>query len=109
AVNVVAPVEFRREELRKDIAMRAVNLDAVEARLLGPLRGGDEIVAHLLDLGGGQRAAARVLVIGRTDDIVHQILRRADTGMVKLDGGHRALRLDGGSETDEPFDMPVVP
>ena len=51
AVAVGAQVDLGRQELREDIAVRAVHLDAVESGGLGTFGGGDEVVTQLLDFG----------------------------------------------------------
>ena len=64
AVLVVALVDVGRHELRDEVAVGAVNLDAVKARALRPRRTisvGDD---QLFDLGRGERAAVRTLRAG---------------------------------------------
>ena len=50
AVLVVAVVDRRREELREDVAVGAVDLDAVQAGFLRPPSSLGERLRHLLDL-----------------------------------------------------------
>ena len=45
-----------REELADQIAVRSVDLDAVDAGLLGDHSAGDKFADHGLDFLGGQRA-----------------------------------------------------
>ena len=47
AIGVVAPVEFGAEERADEIAVRAVQFDAVEAGAFGAPRGGDEAIARV--------------------------------------------------------------
>ena len=45
-VGIVAVIRDRRQEFMQEIAVRRMQLDAVEAESHGPLRGGHETVAH---------------------------------------------------------------
>ena len=68
-----------------------MDLDAVEAGLFGPHRGGHEILDQLLDLGGGKRArAGRRVVGGRDGRLADQRRRAAHARMVQLDDGQAA-------------------
>ena len=53
-IAVCSPVACPRQELGEYIAVCAMNLDAVKARLLGAPCAHDKIVAQCLDLGFGQ-------------------------------------------------------
>ena len=67
AVAVVALVVLGIQELRQQVAVRAVQLHALEAGLLGAARGGDEVAHQLLDLGGAQRARAGLGIVPGRD------------------------------------------
>jgi hypothetical protein len=95
AIAVLAPVGCRREKLGEDISVSAVQFDAVEARPLGPLGTGDEVVAQLFHLGQAQGAGTGLLIVGRAHRSADQMLGRAFAGMIELRRGDRATRLDG--------------
>src|SRR5262249_47320550 len=75
AIAVVAVIDFRRQELRQDVAVRAVHLDPVKTGFVGALARGDEIVAQPLDLGQRQRTCAALGIIGRANRLSNEVLR----------------------------------
>ena len=79
--------------------MGAVQLDAVEAGLLGADRGCDEVLAQLLDFRQRQAAGARLGVVGGAHRLgADHGFRRAHAGVVKLDNGEAVLGLDGAGK-----------
>src|SRR5487761_2793812 len=95
AVFVVAVVEFRAEELAQDVAVRAVQLDAVEPGLFRAQRSRDEVRDQLLHLGVRQAARARLRVGGRAYRCATDQFRgSAHAGVMQLHDGDALLCLD---------------
>ena len=90
--------------------MGAVDLDPVEPGLVGPDRGGDEIIAQLLDLGGRKRASPG-LGIGKRAlrGLADQIGRAAHPGVVELDRGQAAIRAQLCRQRGQPRQVIVRP
>ena len=80
AVAVVAAVGLGAEEGAEDVAVGAVELDAVEAGLLGAHGGGDEVLGQLLDLAGGERAGAGLGVFATGRPAPRRSAPRASAG-----------------------------
>ncbi len=110
AVTVVAPVVRAAQELAQDVAVRAVQFDAVEAGALGADRRGDEVLAQLFDLGQRQRPRARLGVVRRADRLrADQVLRRAHAGVVQLHVRDAAGGLDARGQPRQPRQVRVRP
>ena len=113
---VVAMVGEGREELADEVAVRAVDLHAVESRLLGDGRGGCETLDDTLDLTGLERAG-----LGEDgaldprhgngrgrDRLGHEIPRALPAGMVDLHPKACAVSPGGLGPYRERGQMPVV-
>ena len=81
AVGVVAAVRRGREELVQEVPVGRVQLDAVETGAHRPARGGDELVAHVSQLGGRQPVRHRI-------------------GLLPGRGAHLAVDRDGARRHD---------
>jgi len=80
-IVVGAPVGFRAEKGAENIAVCTVQLDAVEAGLLGAHRGGDEILDQRFDFALIKRAGLELGIVGRAARLLaDQCGRRADSG-----------------------------
>src|SRR5690349_13945632 len=89
--------------------MRAMQLDAVKARALGPLRAQDKILDQLLDFLCRKSARAGLRMIRRSDWNGYRFLCRPDAGVMQLQARDEPLRLDRCGEPRQPFDVIVGP
>jgi hypothetical protein len=78
---------FGVEELGDQIAVRAMQFHAIEARAFSAQRRENEILDQLLDLAGRQRPRPGLRVLpGRARRLVGQIARRPATAVMQLHG-----------------------
>ena len=107
AVLVVATVRVRIQELAENVAVRAVDLHAVEAGRLGAPCRRDEVVAQPMHLVVRQRPRSELLVLGGTERrLPDQRLRGAHAGVVQLQNRDAVVLVEAGGQTREPF--PVI-
>ena len=110
AVLVVAVVEFRAEELAQDVAVRAVQLHAVETGLFRTHRSRDEVRDQLLHLGVRQPARAGLLVGGWTYRCATDQFRgRTHAGVMQLRDGDALLCLDRTRQAPQSRNVIVRP
>ncbi len=118
AVFVGAAVFERRMELRDQVAVRGVDLDAVEAGLLRAHRGGDVCggrlrdarLAHFFRDDGLERGLVdRMRDSGRRDrGLAADVLAGVAAAVAELDRGFRAAAMDLVDKTGEPGQEAVV-
>ena len=118
AILVAAPVLERRMKLRDEIAMRRVDLDAIEPRLPRPRSGGGEGRDRLGDAGLGHflrhDRGVRHLIDGMRDGrgrdrrLAANVPARMPAGMSQLNRRLGAPRMDRRGEPREPRQEPVV-
>ena len=97
AVRIGALVVERREELQRQVAVAAVDVDDVEARVVRELRGANPVLAHPADVGELHRLGhdERVVVARQLGGPERRAARlapvRVHASVRELDAGERAV------------------
>jgi hypothetical protein len=112
APGVLAPVVDRAQELRQQVPVGAVQLDAVEARAGAALGGAGEVADDPRDVLLGALAAGVALLVGvrRRAPGHHPAdgLRGAQPAVEELRAGEGAALVDARGEAGEPLEHRVV-
>ena len=115
AVAVRAPVRVRREPLRHEIAVRAVDVDDVEADVARAARGGDEVVLHPADVLARHLLRERGVLplrpdLARRDAVAARLaVERLRTAVVELDPGERPVRVHRLDDEPEGAHVGLLP
>ena len=110
SVTIFTPVGFRAEELTEHVAVRPMQLHAIEAGLLGPHRGTHEVLNQLLNLGERERSGAGFGVV-RGAHGLHAVkrFRRPVAGMMQLHDGHAVVPPNLVCEPLEAIQLMIAP
>ena len=115
AVGVGAAVEDRREELGRQVGVRAVDVEDVEARRAGPPGGGDPLVLDAADvgrlhhLGHGHAVPVACDLRRRKRRQARLALLGEEAAVPELDAGQRAVLVGRVGHERERAHVLVVP
>ena len=108
AVDIVAAVDALIHKLANEIAVAAMQLNAIESGLVGAYASIDELLGQRLDFAQGQ-LTARYSVIQAVFIGADMAFGADNAGMMDLNDGFCALFVDGMDQAGQAFDVAVIP